>query len=114
MGSVMLIDTEVPGFGVPLPFIFGIAVASAAFLIGIATLALRARRRPVVSGAETLVGSVGEVLEAFEDEGWARVQGETWRVRSRIPLKAGQRVKVVAVDGLDLEVRPLDNHITGA
>ncbi len=107
MGSVMLIDTEVPGFGVPLPFIFGIAAASALFLIGIATLALRARRRPVVSGAETLVGSVAELLEASGNGGWARVQGETWRVRSGAPMKAGQRVKVVAVDGLELEVRPL-------
>lgn len=111
MGSVMLIDTEVPGFGVPLPFIFGIAAASALFLIGGATLALRTRRRPVVSGAETLVGSAGEVLEASGGEGWARVQGETWRVRSRVPMKAGQRVTVVAVDGLELEVRPQDEPL---
>jgi membrane-bound serine protease (ClpP class) len=114
MGSVMLIDTEVPGFGVPLPFIFGIAAASALFLIGVATLALRARKRPVVSGRETLVGSVGEVVEAHGGEAWARVQGETWRVKSRAPMKAGQRVSVVAVEGLELEVRPLDNPMNGA
>jgi membrane-bound serine protease (ClpP class) len=111
MGSVMLIDTEDPGFGVPLPFIFGIAAASALFLIGVATLTLRARRRPVVSGAEAMIGSVADVLEASEGEGWARVQGETWRVRSRAPMKAGQRVKVVAVDGLELEVRPLEDPL---
>ena len=110
VGSVMLIDTDIPGFGVPLPLIVGIAAASAAFLIGIAALALRARRRPVVSGRESLIGAVGEVLHDFQGEGWARVQGETWRVRSAAPLKAGQRVSVAAVDGLVLQV----NRVNGA
>jgi membrane-bound serine protease (ClpP class) len=106
VGSVMLIDTEVPGFGVSLPLVLGIAAASAVLLIGVAGMALKARKRPVVSGRETMIGSVGEVLEDFDGEGWARVQGETWRVKSASPLKAGQRVSVAAMDGLVLEVRP--------
>jgi membrane-bound serine protease (ClpP class) len=110
VGSVMLIDTDIPGFGVPLPLILGIAAASAAFLIGIAALALRARRRPVVSGREMLIGANGEVLYDFQGEGWARVQGETWRVKSAAPLKAGERVSVAAVDGLVLQV----NRVNGA
>jgi membrane-bound serine protease (ClpP class) len=104
VGSVMLIDTDVPGFGVPVPLIVGITVASAAFVISVMTLALRARRRPVVSGRENLIGAVGEVLSADGGEGWARVQGETWRVKSASPLKAGDRVTVTAVDGLILTV----------
>jgi len=44
VGSVMLIDTEAAGFGVPLPLILGIAATSAAFLIGVGGLALKARR----------------------------------------------------------------------
>jgi membrane-bound serine protease (ClpP class) len=110
VGSVMLIDTDVPGFGVPLPLIVGIAVASAAFVIGVLALSLRARRRPVVSGRETLVGAAGEVLHDFEGEGWARVQGENWRVKSAVPLKAGEKVSVAAVEGLLLEV----NRTNGA
>ena len=108
IGSVMLIDTDVPGFGLPLPLIFGVAAASALFLIGAATVALRARRRPVVSGRELMVGSTGEVLADFAGEGWARVQGETWRVKSAAPLKAGQSVSVTAIDGLVLQVEPLN------
>ena len=108
VGSVMLIDTDIPGFGVPLPLVLGFAAASAALLIGVATMALRARRRPVVSGRETLIGSIGEVLEDFDGEGWARVQGETWRVKSPAPLKAGQRVSVAAMDGLVLKVEPMN------
>lgn len=106
VGSVMLIDTDVPGFGIPLPLILGIAATSAAFLIGFASFALRARRRRVVSGSEALVGATGEVLHDFEAEGWARVQGETWRVKSPSPLKAGAHVRVAAVDGLVLHVEP--------
>jgi len=107
VGSVMLIDTDVPGFGVPLALILGIAAASAVFLVGVATFALRARRRPVVSGRESLVGATGEVMHDFAGEGWARVQGETWRVRSPAPLKAGARVQVTEVDGLVLHIQPL-------
>jgi membrane-bound serine protease (ClpP class) len=47
---------------------------------------------------------MGEILQDVEGEGWARVQGETWRVKSSAPLKAGERVKVSAVDGLVLQV----------
>jgi membrane-bound serine protease (ClpP class) len=110
VGSVMLIDTETPGFGVPVPLIVGIFAASALFLVVVATLALKARRRPVVSGRETLLGAAGEVLADFSGEGWARVQGETWRVKSASPLKAGERVSVAAVDGLVLQV----NRMNGA
>jgi membrane-bound serine protease (ClpP class) len=104
IGSVMLIDTDVPGFGIPLPLILGLAVTSAAIIIGLGTFALRGRRRPVVSGRESLVGATGEVLQDLESEGWARVQGETWRVKSGAPLKAGEQVSVASVDGLVLHV----------
>jgi membrane-bound serine protease (ClpP class) len=106
VGSVMLIDTDVPGYGIPLPLILGVAAASAAFLFGVAALALRARKRPVVSGRETLIGESAEVLHDFSGEGWARVQGETWRVKSAVPLKGGARVRVAAMEGLILEVKP--------
>jgi membrane-bound serine protease (ClpP class) len=91
---------------VPLPLVLGIAAASAVFFIGVAAMALKARKRPVVSGRETMIGSIGEVLEDFDGEGWARVQSETWRVKSASPMKAGQRVSVAAMHGLVLEVRP--------
>ena len=109
VGSVMLIDTDVPGFGVPLALVFGIAAASAVFVIGVAGMALRARRRPVVAGRETLVGAAGEVLADFSGEGWARVQGETWRVKSAVPLRAGERISVASVEGLVLLVEPKRN-----
>ncbi|MHB8667287.1 MAG: NfeD family protein [Burkholderiales bacterium] len=104
VGSVILYDTEIPGYGVPFALIGGFAAASAAFLLFVVGAVLRAQRRPVVSGREELIGAGGEVLEDFEREGWARVHSETWRVRAAAPLKAGQRIRVAAVDGLLLDV----------
>ncbi len=106
VGSVILIDTDIPGYGIPYALIGGFAAASAAFLMLMIGVALKARRRPVVSGREELIGSAGEVLEDFEQEGWARVHSETWRVRAAMPLKAGQRVRIAAMDGLVLDVVP--------
>jgi membrane-bound serine protease (ClpP class) len=106
VGSVILVDTDVPGYGIPYALIGGFAVASAAFLLAAAGMVARSRRRPVVSGREELMGAAGVVIEASGDGGWARVHGETWRVRSPSPLASGQRVRVAAMDGLTLEVVP--------
>jgi membrane-bound serine protease (ClpP class) len=106
IGSVILIDTDIPGFGIPLALVGGLAATSALFLLFVVGAALKAHRRPVVSGREELVGAAGVVLEDFEREGWARVHSENWRVRAAAPLKAGQRVRVAAMRDLLLEVVP--------
>ncbi len=106
IGSVMLIDTDLPGYGIPLALIVPVAATTALFVFFVATLALRARRRPVTTGAEEMLGAEGEALEDIEAEGWARVHGELWRVRSGAPLAKGMRVKVKARDGLILDVEP--------
>ena len=103
---MILIDTDVPGYGVPFSLVLGIAAASAAFLFLAVGMAVKAHGRPVVSGREELVGSIGVVLEDYEGESWARVHGETWRIRSAVPLKAGERVRVASMHGLLLDVVP--------
>ena len=106
IGSVMLIDTELPGYGIPWALIVPVALASALFSFFVAGLALRARRRPVVTGAEELVGASGEILADMEREGWARIHSEQWQVRSSVPLKRGSRVRVRARHDLVLDVEP--------
>ncbi len=107
IGSVMLIDTDIPGYGIPWVVIVPVALASALFIFLVASMALKARGRPVVSGREEMIGGIGEVLEGFDGkDGWAQVHGETWHIRSRQPLVQGQRVRVVRMDGLILEVEP--------
>lgn len=108
IGSVMLIHTDMPGYGISWEVIAPMALFSALFVFFVAGMALRARRRPVVSGREELVGAVGEVQEDCDGghDGWVQVHGETWRIRCRQPLKRGQSVRVVRMDGLVLEVQP--------
>ncbi len=107
-GAIFLMDTEVPGYGIPIPLIAGLALASAAFMILVGGMAAKARARPVVTGREELVGAGGEVIESAGDESWARVHGETWRIRSPERLAPGRRVRVTGVDGLILDVKPED------
>ncbi|MEP6873079.1 MAG: nodulation protein NfeD [Burkholderiales bacterium] len=104
LGAVMLIDSDAPGFGVPRSLIYVLALISLVFVLGLAALATRTRRRVVVSGAPTLVGLIAEVVEAAGPEGWAQVQGERWQVRGTQALHPGERVRVKSVDGLTLEV----------
>ena len=67
---------------------------------------VRGRRTPVVSGREEMLGAVGEALDDFDAEGWMRVHGETWRARTRAPVRRGQRLRVRAIDGLVLDAEP--------
>jgi membrane-bound serine protease (ClpP class) len=104
IGSVILIDTGIPGYGIPYSLIAGLAVASALFLIVAAGVVVKSRKRAVVSGREEMIGSSGEVVEASGPEGWARIHGELWRVHAPVPLAQGQRVRVAGMQGLMLEV----------
>jgi membrane-bound serine protease (ClpP class) len=105
-GALLLFDRDVPGFGVPLALIVVLAASSAAVVLMGGGMALRARRRPVVSGREQMVGAPGEVLAVDDGGTWALVHGERWKVESPEPLRAGQQVRVAAVRGLTLDVRP--------
>jgi len=105
IGMVILIDPDAaPGFDIPLAFIAGFTVMIALAVFATAYFAVKVRRSPIVSGREDLSGADGVVLGDFEGEGWARVHGEMWRVKSRVPLKQGDHVKVVGISGLTLTV----------
>jgi membrane-bound serine protease (ClpP class) len=104
-GGILLFDRDVPGLGVPLPLIFGLAItAGAAVLLG-GGMALKARRAPVVSGREEMVGAVGEVQQVQDSEAWAQVHGERWQVVCSEALHVGERVRVTGIQGLVLQVR---------
>lgn len=107
IGAVILMDTEVPGFGIPISLIVILGVVSALIIVAIGRLALKAHERPVVSGSEELIGSEGEVLTCEDGQCWARVHSELWRVRSAERLTPGLRVRVTGRDGLLLVVTPI-------
>jgi membrane-bound serine protease (ClpP class) len=112
-GALILVDTDLPDYGIPVGLLAIIAVASALLMAGTASVALRTRRRAVVSGADSLIGSIAEVLEDSAREGWVNAGGETWRVVSQVPLRRAQKVRIVARNGAALEVIPIDHHNQG-
>ena len=106
-GSLLLWDETGPGYEIPLALILGFALASAAVLIGLATLLVRQRRRPVVSGAEEMLGATGAVMA--DDPGRVWIHSESWLARADRPLRPGERVRVVGRAGLTLLVQSLDS-----
>ena len=108
IGSIILIDTDVPGFMVSRPLIGALALVSSLGLMGIVGIALKARLRPVVSGREQLIGASGTALTDVYHEGEVFVHSERWSATSDSPLHKGQTIVVTGIDGLTLKVRPVD------
>ena len=106
-GAVILIDTEVPGFGIPLSLIVPLGMVSALLVFGIVAMALKARRQRLVGGDSELIGSLAQITSVSVQDshsGWLHLQGENWQVHSASPLQAGQQVRVIARHGLQLVV----------
>lgn len=105
-GSIILLDTDVPGFAISRTLIAGIGISASIALFGMMVLVVRMRRRPVVSGREALIGEDAEALDDFVGPGAVFVHGERWNAVSSAPVKRGERLTVTGVKGLTLEVKP--------
>lgn len=110
IGSIMLMDTDVPGFGVSLYLIGTIAAISGGAFVIVLVLALKARRRPIVSGQEELIGATAEAVNDFEQEGYVHLHGENWHAISEVPVKKNQPLIVTKMDGLTLYVMPAEQN----
>jgi membrane-bound serine protease (ClpP class) len=106
IGSVILMDTDTPGFEASRGLIGGIATFAGIAMLATMWMAMRARRRPVVTGAEQLIGDLAEAVSDFSGEGQVRIYGEQWNAISRVPVTRGQRLRIDRVDGLTLHVSP--------
>ncbi len=106
VGSVMLMDTEAPGFGISWQVIGGTALAAALLLMLMMTMMARSHARPVATGQEEMIGSPGLVLEWHGRDGRVRVHGEIWRAEGPEGLAPDQTIRVKAIHGLTVEVRP--------
>jgi membrane-bound serine protease (ClpP class) len=107
IGSLFLIDSTQTDLEVNRGMIAGAAIAMSAIILGLGWIVLRERHRPSTTGREGLVGEVGEVREAIAPgrPGRVFVHGEHWRAVSNETLEVGARARVVAVQGLEIEVR---------
>jgi membrane-bound serine protease (ClpP class) len=107
IGSLILIDSDAPGYAVSLPLIAGFAVASVVLLILVGGMAVRAHRRPVTTGAEELADARGLALSGFPGAGRVRVRGEVWSARAKERIPPGTLVRVRGREGLTLLVEPV-------
>ncbi|MGB6972176.1 MAG: NfeD family protein, partial [Desulfobulbales bacterium] len=65
------------------------------------------RKKKVVTGAEEMIGITGEAMDDFTEQGRIWVHGESWQAQSTAPVKKGQKIEVIAKDGLLLKVKIL-------
>jgi membrane-bound serine protease (ClpP class) len=63
-------------------------------------------RYRLVSGREAMIGAAAEVIDWGGSQGHVRIHGERWRATSGLAVSPGDRVRVVALDGLVLAVEP--------
>ncbi len=108
-GAIIMFDTDVPGFGISIAFVAGIAIVFAALLMWMLTYLIRLRRRGGVSGADSIVGGVATALTDFTGDGRVWLEGEAWHARSAVPISKDDEVVVRTLDGLVLVVEPAES-----
>lgn len=106
-GSIMLWDD--PNLNIALPLIIGVAVSIAGFSIWVLGRFLDVRRKKPATGYEEMLGMQGTAKEDFDTTGRVWVHSELWTADTRAPVRAGQTVQVVGIDGLRLTVEPVES-----
>lgn len=104
VGSIMLMDTQLPGYQIAMPMIVAFAMFSAGVLVFALGLILRARRQAVVTGLDHLFGARVAVESLSGDVAWVRLDGELWEVACDDPLQPDDTVTVDTIDELVLHV----------
>ncbi len=106
-GAILLTERQIPVLQISLRLIISVAVILAGFFLVAVSAGLRAQRGAPRSGGERLVGAVGVARSRLDPDGQVHVQGEVWTAVSvGGPVEEGQSVRVVALDGLRVRVKP--------
>ncbi|MCH9026062.1 MAG: nodulation protein NfeD [Proteobacteria bacterium] len=108
-GSIILMDTDIPGYEISRNLIFSVAILSSAMIVGIVYFANRARTQPIVSGREQMIGMTGIARGDIDKKGTVFVHSELWQASSSQLIMDGQPVRVTAISGLHLTVEPVNS-----
>jgi membrane-bound serine protease (ClpP class) len=108
VGGLMLFDTGSSAFRVSVPIALAAGAVLGSLVLFAVSKAVAARRGPVRTGYQELLGDVGTVRAPVDPVGQVFVDGALWRARAANGerLERGERVRVQAVEGLTLTVRP--------
>ncbi len=92
-----------------ITLVVGIGGTALAFVVGMPSM-VRTRFATPTIGREWMIGELGEVVEPVDPDGVVTVRSARWRARTNraTPVAAGESVRVVAIDGVTLEVEPLE------
>jgi membrane-bound serine protease (ClpP class) len=104
IGSLMLIDSPEPSLRISMALIFTVAIIVAAVVLFLTHRVVVAHRTKVVTGVEGLVGEGGTAILDVHDSGKVFLHGEYWEAYSDLPIPAGSRIRVLAVEGMRLKV----------
>lgn len=113
IGSLMFIKSPVPAMRVSIGVIIPAVIFTALFFLFAVGMGLKAQRKKVATGTMGIVGEVGVAKTDVAEKGSVFIHGEYWNAYSETPVKAGERVEVVAVDGMTLKVKPVQNKEVG-
>ncbi len=106
IGSLMLFESPAPYMRVSLIIILPVVILTAVFFTVIVTLVIKAHRKKPSTGKEGLIGLEGIArTDIATEEGRVFVHGELWRAWSDEPIKAGDKIVVIGLDGLKLKVK---------
>ena len=106
IGALLLVDGPIPEMRVNMMTAISVSIPFAIIAVFLMTLVLQTREQPVATGAEAMVGEVGVAKTTVAPEGKVFVHGELWNAISDVPIDAGSRVRVRAVNGLRVVVEP--------
>jgi membrane-bound serine protease (ClpP class) len=107
LGGLLLVDSPIPEMRVHLLTALAVSIPLGLITAFLMTIALRARRNKVVTGAQGLVGETGVAQTALSPLGKVFVHGELWDAIASSALPQGQLVVVRRIDGLTLQVDAL-------
>jgi membrane-bound serine protease (ClpP class) len=114
LGSLMLIDTQVPFLRISWTVIVPAVLATAAFFVFSIGLVFRAHRRRPVTGREGMIGEVVVAEKGLSPSGPVFVHGELWTAVCDRKVKRGTRVRITGVEKMMLKVEPFDDAGTPA
>jgi membrane-bound serine protease (ClpP class) len=107
LGGLLLVDSPIPEMRVHLLTALAVSIPLGLITAFLMTIAVRARRNKVVTGAQGLIGQTGVAQTVLAPEGKVFVHGELWDAVATSPLPPGQLIVVRRIDGLTLQVEPL-------
>jgi len=107
LGGLLLVDSPIPEMRVHLLTALSVSIPLGLITAFLMTIALKARRNKVVTGAQGLLGETGVAQTPLAPQGKVFVHGELWDAVASSALPVGELVVVRRIDGLILEVDPL-------